>query len=244
MPALAVHHTATSDGSWDGPANEARLPSKEAPLRASHAWIDSGADPNTKAAYKFIHHEVDADGKVGAANLTGCSTGIGVLNGGRGGTTIPDADREGVHAHLAAHLKDAGKDAPALAISVASATNSQQGADMAQEAVVQAEATHDPTPGSDALVAEAQAAGYNAAAEIMELCAIAGKPALASEFTSKKFTRAQASAELLKLRAAESGPEIQSHILPDAGTNAEAKPSQSPVVKIAEAMAAASKGGK
>jgi hypothetical protein len=37
-----------------------------------------------------------------------CSTGIGVLNGARTGTTIPDADRKGVWAHLAAHLEDAG----------------------------------------------------------------------------------------------------------------------------------------
>jgi hypothetical protein len=43
-----------------------------------------------------------------------CSSGIAILNGGRTGTTIPSADREGVYRHLAAHLKDAGKDAPEL----------------------------------------------------------------------------------------------------------------------------------
>ena len=31
---------------------------------------------------------VASGGDVGAANLTACSTGIGVLNGGRGGTVV------------------------------------------------------------------------------------------------------------------------------------------------------------
>ena len=40
--------------------------------------------------------------------------GIGVLNGGRGGTTIPDADRQGVWNHLAKHLRDADLTPPEL----------------------------------------------------------------------------------------------------------------------------------
>jgi signal peptide peptidase SppA len=111
---IARHKTATSDRPWDGPANEARLPSEAGPLRAAHAWVDSTGDPNVKASYRFIHHEVGDDGSVGAANMTGCSTGIGVLNGGRGGTTIPAGDKPGVHAHLAGHLEDGGRNAPPL----------------------------------------------------------------------------------------------------------------------------------
>jgi signal peptide peptidase SppA len=57
----------------------------------------------------------NADGDVGPANLTACSQGIGVLNGGRTGTTIPDSDRQGVYDHLAKHLSDAGREPPALA---------------------------------------------------------------------------------------------------------------------------------
>lgn len=115
--AIPRHETPTDSGNWDGPANEARLPSgdgAEPALRASHAWVDSQGDPNVKASYKFIHHEVSADGTVGAANTTACSTGIGVLNGGRGGTTIPDGDKAGVHAHLAGHMMDAQMEAPAM----------------------------------------------------------------------------------------------------------------------------------
>lgn len=116
MPAIGVHHTDTSEGSWDGPANEARLrlDESEAYYRRAFAWQDPDGDPETKAAYKFIHHEVDADGSIGAANLRACQTGIGVLNGGRGGANIPDADRQGVYNHLAAHLRDADVEPPDL----------------------------------------------------------------------------------------------------------------------------------
>lgn len=112
--AIRPHTTATSEDAWDGPANEKRLPSERGPLRASHAWVDDNADPDLKASYKFIHHFVSDSGVVTAASTAACSMGISVLNGGRTGTTIPVADREGVHAHLGGHLRDAGRDVPPL----------------------------------------------------------------------------------------------------------------------------------
>jgi len=114
--ALPVHHTETSDGPWDGPKNEANLKNDgtESYYKKAFAWQDPDGDPETKAAYKFIHHEVDSDGNIGAANIKACQTGIAVLNGARGGTTIPSADRPGVYKHLAAHLKDAGVEPPEL----------------------------------------------------------------------------------------------------------------------------------
>lgn len=120
--AVAVHDTATSEGSWDGPANETRLPSPMSveTARNAYAWIDDVRVEDgevVKDAARFIHHEVSADGSPGAANLTACSTGIGVLNGGRGGTTIPDADVQGVYDHLAAHLRDADREPPPLTAS-------------------------------------------------------------------------------------------------------------------------------
>lgn len=113
---IASHSTATSDGPWDNAQNKANLRNDgdEAYYRRAYAWQDDTADPNTKTAYKFIHHEVNADGEIGPANLTACSQGIGVLNGGRSGTTIPDADRKGVWNHLARHLRDAGREPPPL----------------------------------------------------------------------------------------------------------------------------------
>jgi HK97 family phage prohead protease len=111
--AIRSHSTTTSDATWDGPAQEAKLPNEAAPLKMAHAWQDPDGDDTVKDSYKFIHHFV-TDSGVGAASTVACSTGIGVLNGGRGGTTIPDADRQGVYAHLKRHLTDDGRDAPPL----------------------------------------------------------------------------------------------------------------------------------
>ncbi len=83
-------------------------------LRRAHAWVDPDADPDTKTAYKFFHHEIGAGGEVGAANVRACRTGIAVLNGGRGGADIPAKDRKGVHRHLARHMDDAGEEATEL----------------------------------------------------------------------------------------------------------------------------------
>ncbi|MFC5217326.1 HK97 family phage prohead protease [Streptomyces coerulescens] len=112
--ALAAHSTDTSDSAWDGPANSKDLPSEEAALRMAHAWVDPVGAAEAKSSYRFIHHFVDMDGNVGAASTVACTTGIGVLNGARGGTTIPEEDRQAVYKHLARHLKDAGIKAPEL----------------------------------------------------------------------------------------------------------------------------------
>jgi len=116
MPPIRVHHTDTTDTAWDGPANEARLRTdeSEAYYRQAYAWQDPDGDPETKAAYKFIHHVVGSDGEIGAANVRACITGIAVLNGARGGADISDGDRRGVWEHLAAHLKDADIEPPEL----------------------------------------------------------------------------------------------------------------------------------
>lgn len=111
---LAVHSTDTSDSSWDGPANSGDLPQQESALRMAHAWVDPDGDVDAKSSYRFIHHFVGVDGDVGAASTVACTTAIGVLNGARGGTTIPEEDRQAVYKHLARHLKDAGLKAPEL----------------------------------------------------------------------------------------------------------------------------------
>ncbi|MBN1956198.1 MAG: hypothetical protein JW900_14290 [Anaerolineae bacterium] len=114
--AIGRHSTATTDAAWDGPANEARARSGEgaAYYARIYAWKDPDGDPSVKSTYKFPHHVVASDGTPGAANVRACQTGIGVLNGGRGGTTIPDGDRRGVWNHLAGHLRDADVEPPEL----------------------------------------------------------------------------------------------------------------------------------
>lgn len=112
--AVSPHHTATSDASWDAGPNEKRLdsPLTLAQAKAAYAWFDSAAVEDgkiVKTACKFLHHEINADGSAGPANLAACSATIAALHGGRGGTTIPEADRRGVYNHVAGHLKDAGQ---------------------------------------------------------------------------------------------------------------------------------------
>ena len=116
MGAIGIHHTEVDDAAFDGPANEARLKLDQSAsyYRRAFAWADPEGNPETKPGYKFIHHFVDSEGDIGAASSRGCSSGIGVLNGGRGGTTIPESDREGVWRHLAAHLRDADMEPPEL----------------------------------------------------------------------------------------------------------------------------------
>lgn len=100
MPAIAVHHTATEDSPWDGPAAVAAMPNDEAVLHYCHAWEAAGAG-DQKGDYKFPH----AKTKGGPANVPGCRNGLARLSG----STIPGADKPGVRSHLQAHLDDANK---------------------------------------------------------------------------------------------------------------------------------------
>jgi HK97 family phage prohead protease len=114
--AIGSHSTDTTDGSWDGPGNVSKLPAdaSASQLRGVFAWVDPDGDPTAKSSYKFPHHMV-SDGSGGAASVKGCTAAIAALNGARGGSSIPDADRKGVYNHLAKHLRDAGvEDIPEL----------------------------------------------------------------------------------------------------------------------------------
>ena len=83
-------------------------------LRKGYAGLDPEGDPDVKASYKFIHHEVGPGQDVGAANVKACTSGIGILNGARGGADVPASHRKGIHRHLARHLRDAGEDPATL----------------------------------------------------------------------------------------------------------------------------------
>lgn len=108
--ALPVHHTATEDSTWDGPAAVKAMPNDDTVLEYCHAWQspdaantphregDDDAD-DKKTNYKFPHHRT----KGGAANTHACSNGLARLEG----ADIPESDKAGVRAHLQAHLDDA-----------------------------------------------------------------------------------------------------------------------------------------
>jgi ATP-dependent Clp endopeptidase proteolytic subunit ClpP len=111
--ALPVHHTATVDEPWDGPAAVAAMPNDDTVLEYCFAWQsdeaaaaphkegDDDAD-DKKSSYKFPHHK----DKGGPANLAACRNGLARLEG----SSIPEGDKAGVKAHLQAHLDDANKD--------------------------------------------------------------------------------------------------------------------------------------
>lgn len=110
--AIGAHDTEVVARSWDGPGTVAALPADARPsqLRTVYAWVDPDGDPEAKSSYKFPHHH----GVDGPANARACMAGIAVLNGARGGSGIPDADRKGIYNHLASHLKDADREVPEL----------------------------------------------------------------------------------------------------------------------------------
>ena len=116
MPAIRSHSTDVQAGTWDGPTNVTRLRNEDGAqeYRQMFAWYDPDGNPDAKSTYRFAHHYVKTDGTVGAASITACRAGIAVLNGGRGGTTIPSEDYKGVWDHLARHLRDAELEPPTL----------------------------------------------------------------------------------------------------------------------------------
>jgi hypothetical protein len=74
--------------------------------------------PNTtgtrKTHYSFVHHFVGDGGRAGAASGRALSNSVAVLNGGRQGTVLRGAARQGVYRHIAAHYADADMEAPEL----------------------------------------------------------------------------------------------------------------------------------
>jgi hypothetical protein len=106
---MRVHHTKTSERDWDGPAAERRLADDPRAFRKVFAFVDR-SEPENKTDAKFPHHMVTARGAIGAASVRACINGISILNGGRGGAKVTDRDRRGIYKHLAAHLRDAGRE--------------------------------------------------------------------------------------------------------------------------------------
>jgi hypothetical protein len=106
--ASPVHHTATEDRPWDAGPNEKRLPSPMTvkTAKAMYAWYDESQAEGgelPKAACSLPHHEVSADGKPGAANLSGVRNALSRLPQ----SNIPASQHDAVRRHLQAHLDDA-----------------------------------------------------------------------------------------------------------------------------------------
>lgn len=111
--AIKAHRTETTEAPFA--AGDLKSEGEhEAYYTQMYAWKDPEGDPTIKSTYRFPHHMVTPDGSIHEASVRACVGGIAVLNGGAGGSSIPQKDRQGVYDHLAAHLKDAGVEAPAL----------------------------------------------------------------------------------------------------------------------------------
>lgn len=124
--AIASHSTPTTDDDWDGQAAERNLSNDDgaAEYRQAYAWVNPAGDPDKKNSYWGVHHMVDEEGQVGAANVVACQRAIKALNGARGASGIPAGDRQTTYNHLHAHLRDAGvEDIPSLKASAAEPTS-------------------------------------------------------------------------------------------------------------------------
>lgn len=99
------HTTPVVADLWNGYETTKGIPegARPADLRTMYAWVTPDG-----AKTGYAHHH----GLGGAANIRACLAGIATLNSAK--PDIPDADREAVYDHLAAHLRDAGREVPKL----------------------------------------------------------------------------------------------------------------------------------
>lgn len=98
--AIRVHHTATVDREWDGEKAMAAAPNDKTVLTYMGAWYADDGDRDEKQTYKLPHHEPGTDTP---ANLHAVRNALARLSQ----SSIPESDRDGVKAHLQAHLDDA-----------------------------------------------------------------------------------------------------------------------------------------
>lgn len=104
-----------STKAWDGEANAAKRLKSNQPTeyyRSAYGWQDPTGKETEAESYRFLHHEIGADGEIGPANVEACIEGIKELNVTKFAERIPAADRAEIYAHLANHLKDASNMLP------------------------------------------------------------------------------------------------------------------------------------
>lgn len=111
---------APEDQAWDWSAADARLrswaggPAKEqmdwAKYREGFAWYDP-ENADSFAGYKLPHHDISHDGHL-VVVLRGVMSAGAAIQGSRGGVDIPEADVDGVKAHLAKHYREFDRTPP------------------------------------------------------------------------------------------------------------------------------------
>lgn len=106
--AIKGHESRVTADQWHG-CDLGPTPTIEQ-LRSVSACWDPAGDPSDLKSYGFVHHIRPG----GPANVREVLKAIAQLNGAKGGTVLVGAQRDSVYDHLAGHLSDAGRDAPAL----------------------------------------------------------------------------------------------------------------------------------
>jgi len=94
---------------WDGPAQVKKLGDDPSKGQINALFAIPG---DTKSDSSLPHHTVSSDGTVGAADQQGCTAAIAALNGGRGGVSASQAEKNKAYSHLASHLRAMGVDPP------------------------------------------------------------------------------------------------------------------------------------
>lgn len=84
---------------WDAGAEVKKMAAERKALRARHAWVNTDADSDAKASYKFPHHRAAANK---AVVFRACAAGFARL----GSAKVPEADRDGIARHLGRHYRE------------------------------------------------------------------------------------------------------------------------------------------
>lgn len=110
--AVGPHSSSTQEGTWDGPAQEKKLPSPMtvATAKKMYGWYDGDAVEDgklPKSACKLPHHFVNDDGTPGAASLNGVRNALARLPQT---DDLTDAERSTIERHLRGHLPDDAED--------------------------------------------------------------------------------------------------------------------------------------
>ena len=106
-----VHHTIVTERAWNSEVAELRIRDDRRAFVKLYAYVDGGR-PDGRLSARFPHHEVTDKGHPGAANLEACTAAIAELNGGQRGAGLSRDQQRVVYRHLAAHIRDAGREPP------------------------------------------------------------------------------------------------------------------------------------
>lgn len=111
--AVGAHVTETDGKVYDVSVQLKRIHGTGAPgyFRQIFAVQNPHADATVKGSFALPHHFVDPTGEPGPASVRACAEGLAIIERYWAGM-LPAEELKGIHAHLSAHLKDAGRQPP------------------------------------------------------------------------------------------------------------------------------------